>query len=91
MGSGDGATGFHGFVHELPGLGGQFGERIELRWEGHDYELSWTGPFLIDGRSPDLVDGKITAPDLLMSNFARTEGDELIYQLGEDEYRIPLR
>jgi len=91
VGSGDGATGFHGFVHELPELGGQFGERIELRWEGHDYELSWTGPFLIDGRSPDLVDGKITAPDLLMSNFTRTEADELIYQLGEDEYRIPLR
>lgn len=68
------------FVASLPAP--TFGpDAVGVRRRGRDHELTWDGPFLVDGVCPDLVDGLPPVdPPAHESPWVRCEGDLLVYE-----------
>jgi hypothetical protein len=54
-------------------------QTLEIDWEGdHRYQLAWDGPFHIDGKSPQVVDGLPELPPRLKNNAVTLAANESI-------------
>ncbi|GAB3710315.1 hypothetical protein [Mariniluteicoccus flavus] len=91
VGDSDRDASFESFVAGLPEpVWGR--DRVAVQRRGHAYALSWDGPFLVDGRCPDLGESgspKDFAP--FASPWCAVEGDELVVRCDGLEHRIDLR
>jgi hypothetical protein len=54
-------------------------KQLEIDWKSdHHYQLAWNGPFHIDGKSPQIVDGLPELPPRLKNNAVTLRADEAI-------------